>query len=73
MAGASNAFSPNSNLLITAGTLDATNSPQSVYSLSVGSAGTVNLEIGNLLTSNALSTDSFGGTLNLLGRLPGPN
>ena len=31
MAGASNAFSPNSNVSVTGGTLDATNSPQSIY------------------------------------------
>ena len=66
-AGAGNAPSALSNVYVTGGTLDATNSPQSIYSLSVGAAGALNLAIGNLLTSNVLSTDSFGGTLNLFG------
>ena len=34
-----------------------------------GAAGAVNLAIGNLLTTNVLSTDSFGGTLNVSGAL----
>ncbi len=66
-AGAGNALSAYSNVYVTGGTLDATNSPQAVYSLSVGAAGAVNLAIGNLLTTNVLSTDSFGGTLNVSG------
>ena len=40
--------------LVTGGTLDASNSPQSIYSLSVGAAGALNLAIGNLLTTNNL-------------------
>ena len=66
-AGAADAFSPNSNIVINSGTLDATNSPQSIFSLTMGGAGAVNLAIGNLLTSNNLDSinDSFGGTLNL--------
>ena len=66
-AGAANALSALSSVNVTGGTLDASNSPQSVYSLSVGAAGAVNLAIGNLLTTNSGSTDSFGGTLNLSG------
>ena len=66
-AGASNAFSPSSDVYVTGGTLDATNSPQSIHSLSVGGAGAVNLAIGNVLTTNVNGSDSFGGTLNLSG------
>ena len=57
-AGAADTFAPNSSVCVTGGTLDATNSPQSIYALSVGTAGAVNLAIGNVLTTNVGGNDS---------------
>jgi autotransporter-associated beta strand protein len=64
-AGALNALSPNSDLIINGGTLDATAFPQTVQSLTVGSSGALNLSIGNVLTST--NSANLGGTLNLFG------
>ncbi len=67
-AGAPSAFAPDSDVVITGGTLDASIGPQSIDSLTVGASGAVNLAIGSLLTTYNLSVnDSFGGTLNLSG------
>jgi len=63
VAGASNTLSPNSNHIITGGTLDATAFPQTVKSLTIGSGGVLNLSVGKVLTS--LGAASFNGTLNL--------
>jgi fibronectin-binding autotransporter adhesin len=63
-AGAQGAFSPNSPFTVNGGTLDATNSAQSISSLTVGSSGALNLYVGNLLTSTGSA--SLAGTLNVL-------
>ena len=49
------------------GTLDVTGFAQTVNSLTVGSLGTLNLTVGNLLTTSSNSTASLAGTLNLSG------
>ena len=64
-SAAINAFSPNSNLSISGGTLDATQFPQTINSLSIGGAGVLNLAAGNVLTTSGSA--NFGGTLNLMG------
>jgi autotransporter-associated beta strand protein len=51
--------------LVTGGTLDASGFAQSIYSVSIGSLGSLNLAVGNLITS--AGSDSFAGTLNVLG------
>jgi autotransporter-associated beta strand protein len=63
--GAANTLSPNSNVLINGGTLDATAFPQTVQSLTVGSSGSLNLSLGSLFISSSAAT--LGGTLNLFG------
>ncbi len=65
MAGGSNVLSPNSDLTISGGTLDAAGFVQTVKSLAVGSSGSLDLAIGNLLTST--NAASLNGTLNLFG------
>jgi autotransporter-associated beta strand protein len=50
---------------VTGGTLDASALPQSIYSVSIGSFGSLNLAASNLITSTG--NDAFGGTLNILG------
>ena len=62
-AGAANALSASSDFTVSSGTLDATNSPQSIKSLTMGPLGTLNLYVGNLLTSSGAAT--LSGTLNL--------
>ena len=64
-AGAANALSPNSGVVVNGGTLDATAFPQIVGSLAVGPSGALNLSIGNLFTNTGLAI--LGGTLNLFG------
>ncbi len=66
-AGAPSVFAPHSDVVVTGGTLDASNSPQSINSLTMGGAGALNLTIGSLLTTNNLHSinNLFGGTLNL--------
>ncbi len=68
-AGAVNTFSPNSDPTINGGTLDATGFAQTVKSLTVGSLGTLNLSVGNVLTSTNFG--SLSGTLNLFGTTSG--
>ncbi len=64
-AGAANTLSPNSAVTISGGTLDVTGFAQTVNSLTVGSLGSLNLTIGNLLTSSGPA--SLSGSLNLFG------
>ena len=65
-AGAVNALSPNSAVTVfTGGALDATGFAPDVGPLTVNAGGTLNLSVGDLLTSNGAA--SFGGTLNLFG------
>jgi autotransporter-associated beta strand protein len=63
--GAANSLSPNSNVLINGGTLDATAFSQKVQSLTVGSSGSLNLSMGSLFTSS--NAAKLGGRLNLFG------
>ena len=49
-AGIANTLSPNSDLVVNGGTLDATGFVQTVKSLTIGSLGSLNLTIGNPLT-----------------------
>ena len=55
--------SPNSALTINGGTVDATGYPQTVSSLTVGALGTLDLSVGNPLTST--NAASFNGALNV--------
>jgi fibronectin-binding autotransporter adhesin len=64
-AGATNAFSPNSPVTVNAGVLDATAGSQSVAALTIGSSGSLNLYVGNVLTSNGAATFAMGSTLNI--------
>jgi len=64
-AGAANALSPNSDHVVIGGTLDVTVGPQTVKSLTMGSAGAINLQSGNLLT--VTNAANLAGTLNLSG------
>ena len=61
--GAVNALSANSDFTVNGGTLDARGYAQTVNSLTVGSLGSLNLSVGNLLTST--NAASFDGTLNI--------
>jgi len=63
--GAAFALSASSDVSITGGLLDTGAFAQTVNSLTVESAGTLNLYIGHLLTATGYST--VGGTLNLSG------
>jgi autotransporter-associated beta strand protein len=62
-AGAVHTLSPSSAFTVSGGTLDVTNSIQTVSSLSIGSLGTLNLYVGRLLTVSG--TAGFAGTLNV--------
>jgi autotransporter-associated beta strand protein len=62
---ASSALSPNSSLLINGGTLDATSFAEKAGSLAVGSLGTLDLSVSNLMTIT--NTAGLAGTLNLSG------
>ena len=67
-AAANNAFSPNSAVTVDyGGTLDATGFTQTVAALTVGSLGTLNLSLGNILTSTSAAYFVTGSTLNLSG------
>jgi hypothetical protein len=65
---AGSVFSPNSAVSVNGGTLDVSASAQSIYSLSIGGLGSLNLGAGNLL--NVTHGVTFGGTLDLLGFTP---
>ena len=69
LAGAADVLSPLSAMSLVSGTLDVSGYPNMVQSLSVGSGGTLDLGIGNVLTS--LGTASLGGTLNISGTANG--
>jgi len=69
VAGAANTLSHSSDLIINGGTLDVTGSSQMINSLTVGSLGSLNLTIGNLLTSTGVA--SLNGVLNLFGTAGG--
>ena len=62
-AAAINTLSPNSVMIVAGGTLDATQFPQTVQAISIGTSGALNLAAGNVFTSSGVA--SFGGTLNL--------
>ena len=67
-AAANNAFSANSAVTVDyGGTLDATGFTQTVAALTVGSLGTLNLSLGNILTSTSAAYFVTGSTLNLSG------
>jgi fibronectin-binding autotransporter adhesin len=68
-AGALNTLSPNSAVSVGGGTLDVTAAPQTIASLTMGSSGTLNLAIGNLLTSSGSA--GFNGALDLYGATSG--
>jgi autotransporter-associated beta strand protein len=63
VAGAANALSPNSDVNITGGTLDASGFAQTIKSLSMDALATLNLSLGALLTSSG--PVNLSGTLNL--------
>jgi autotransporter-associated beta strand protein len=65
IAGATNTLSSASAINVSAGTLDVSGYADTIPSLTVGSAGAMNLGIGNLLTDTGTAT--FAGTLNLSG------
>ena len=65
------ALSPNSAVTVSGGVLDVTAFAQSVNSLSVGSAGTLNLAIGNPLTVAGNNGTFLNGTLNVTGAVSG--
>ena len=67
-AAASGAFSPNSAFTVNGGTLDATGYVQTIGALNVGQSGTLNLTIGDVLTST--NSGSLAGTLNLSSGTP---
>ena len=59
-----NTLSSNSDMFVGGGSLVVTAGPQTVKSLTIGPAGTLNVSVGNLLTS--LNAATFGdGTLNV--------
>jgi fibronectin-binding autotransporter adhesin len=67
-AGAHGALSPNSDFTINGGTLDVTNSTQTIQSLTFSQSGTLNLSIGNvLILAGTIGANLSSGTLNLFG------
>jgi fibronectin-binding autotransporter adhesin len=64
-AGAANTLSSSSAITVSGGALDVTAFPQTVASVSIGSSGTLNLYVGNLLTSNGTAAFAVGSTLNI--------
>ncbi len=52
---------------VTGGALDVTAAPQTVGSLSIGSLGSLDLALGNVLTSSGTAAFNSGSTLNLSG------
>ncbi len=71
LAGAAGVMSINAAVDITGGTLDVSGYANTVHSLTVGSGGTLNLGIGNLLTDSGIA--SLAGTLNVSGTPVGPS
>jgi fibronectin-binding autotransporter adhesin len=69
VAGAANALSPNSSYSVSGGTLDASLYAQTIQSLSIGAGGTLNLGIGNFLTSTGTASFAPGSTLNIFGSI----
>jgi len=69
VADAVNTLSGNSALITSGGTLDVSGFGQTIKSLTIGSLGSLNLTIGNCLTSTGLA--SLNGTLNLFGTTSG--
>ena len=53
--------------IVTGGTLDASGFAQSIYSVSMGGFGTLNLSLGNVITS--AGSDAFAGTLDIVGAI----
>ena len=64
-AGALNTLSPNSAVTVSGGTLDVSGYAQQIQSLSVGSLGTLNLGIGQLLSVSGSA--GLAGTLDIIG------
>jgi autotransporter-associated beta strand protein len=62
-------LSPNSAVAINGGALNVTAGPQTVASLSVGSLGSLDLYLGNLLASTGTAGFASGSTLNLSGSI----
>jgi autotransporter-associated beta strand protein len=69
-AGTGGALSPNSDVTVSGGTLDASGYANTVNSLTVASGGELDLGIGNLLTSSGPA--SLGGALSISGTVSGP-
>ena len=65
VAGSTTALSPNSQVTVNGGVLDTSGYANTVSSLTVASGGTLNVGIGNTLTSTGLV--NFAGTLNISG------
>ena len=65
VAGGVNALSGSSALTVSGGTLDASGFVNSVASLNIGSSGSLNLGLGNTLTSSGPA--AFNGTLDISG------
>jgi fibronectin-binding autotransporter adhesin len=69
-AGVPNSLSPFSAVTVdTGGVLDVTAAPQNVAAISIGSTGTLNLYVGNLLTSSGSAGFALGSTLNISGSI----
>ena len=66
-AGTANALSPNSDVTISGGTLDVSGYAQQIQSLNVGSLGTLNLGVGNLLSISGSAGFASGSTLDIIG------
>ncbi len=66
LAGAA-ALSPNSAVTVNGGVLDVTAGSQTVKTITVGGAGTLNLCLGNLLVSNGAAHFNSGSSLNISG------
>ena len=64
-ANALGALSSTSDVTVTGGTLDSGSFARTIYSLTMGSLGTLNLHVGDVLT--ATNTSIIDGTLNLSG------
>ena len=66
-AGAVNTLSPNSAVTVSGGTLDVSGYAQQIQSLNVGSLGTLNLGVGNLLSVSGSAGFASGSTLDIIG------
>jgi autotransporter-associated beta strand protein len=67
VAGSTSALSPNSAVTVSTGTLDTGGFNNSIASLTVGAAGTLNLSFGSTLTVTGAATLAPTGTLNIAG------